>query len=68
MILFMAKETSEITPMAANIALMVLNGMAQTDEETGQKFVEFDILILNNKLSLGPIKAMKIPKITWSDE
>ncbi len=66
LITFMAKETSEITPMAATIALAVLNGMAQTNEETGQKFVEFDILIQNQKISVGPLKAIPLPKINWA--
>ena len=67
LITFMAKEASELSPIAAGVARVVLDGMAKTDETTGQKYVEFDILIKDRKLSLGPIKAIKLPKIEWEE-
>jgi len=64
---FLAVETSEITSLQAAIARSVLDSMAETDEATGQKFVEFDIKIKDRKLSLGPIQSMRLPKINWPE-
>ena len=65
---FMTAETSELSPIAGAIALSVLNGLAKSDPETGKKFVEFDLLIKNNRLTLGPLKSIKVPKIEWPEE
>ncbi len=64
---FMTVVTSEISTMQAAVASTVLNSMAQTDEKTGQKFVEFSVKINNQKLSLGPIQTVEIPEINWPD-
>ncbi len=65
---FMTAETSELSPIAGAIALSVLNGMAQTDKDTGQKYVEFDFIAKDQKLTIGPIKSMRVPRITWPKE
>lgn len=64
---FMAAETSELSTMQAAIAKTVLDSMAKTDEATGKKFVEFDLKIDSQKLSLGPIQAVEIPTVNWPD-
>lgn len=64
LIRFMSVETDELKPIPAAIALGVLNGMAETDEATGKKFVQVDIIIKNQKLRLGPIN-LSIPTVRW---
>lgn len=68
LIRFMTVETSELKPLTANIALTVLNSLAKTDEATGDKFVRLDIKIQKQRLIVGPIKTLIIPKITWPED
>ena len=68
LIRFLTVETSELSNIQGTIALGILNSMAITDPKTNQKTVEFDIKINDRRLSLGPISAMKIPKIYWQEK
>ncbi len=62
---FLSVETSELKPIPAAIAMGVMNNMAETDPETGEKFVEIDVKIKDQKLYAGPINAMRLPTIVW---
>lgn len=65
---FMSNETDEINQLQATIARGVLNSLSTTDKSTGQKTVSIDIIIKNRKLSLGPVRTIKFPKVNWPNE
>ena len=65
---FITKNNKNVSPIAGAIAMSVLNGMAKEDPATGEKFVEFDLVVKDRALAIGPVKAIKVPKIYWPKE
>lgn len=58
--------TGTIKPAIGALTLSGLNAVAQTDKTTNQKFVEMNLMVQNQQLSLGPIKLKnKFGKKEW---
>lgn len=54
-----------IKPFVGALTLSGMNGMALTDEGSGQKYVNIDFNIQDQKAALGPIKLGNLPPINW---
>lgn len=64
---FLTAETSELNLIQGTLLLSVLNGLAKTDETTGEKIVNFTISIKDRKVYIGPVLTIRIPFITWPE-
>lgn len=58
-------EQQLIEPFPAAIAATVLNGLAKTDEASGEKTVTVNVSVRNRLLSVGPLQALPLPEIVW---
>ena len=58
-------NTGQLKSLPAALALSALNAMAQTDIETNQTFAQFDILLQDRQVFLGPVKTIKVPAVIW---
>lgn len=52
-------------PFPAIAAKALLNGLSQTNPQTGRQTVHLKIEIKNQILSAGPVQAVRLPKIVW---
>lgn len=57
--------TGNLKPLPASLALSAMNGMAETDPLTNEKFIEFQIKLENRNLSFGPLNILQVPIIYW---
>lgn len=58
-------EMDIIKPFVGALTLSGMNGMAFTDAKSGQKYVDIDFTIQDQKTALGPIKIGNLPPIQW---
>ncbi len=58
-------EARRIERFPGAMATMVLNSMAATDPETGEREVRLDITIKDQRLSFGPVQSIPLPPIVW---
>lgn len=54
-----------IEPFAGAIGTTILNGLAQTDEKTGEKSALLTVSVQNRMLQVGPLQALELPRIVW---
>ena len=58
-------STGTIKPFVGALTLSGMNGMAKTDEQTGEKFVDLDFVVKKQQVAFGPIKLKNLPPIQW---
>ena len=58
-------QAGAIPPFAAAIATAMFNGMAQTDEQTGEKSVNVSVSVRNRMLQVGSMQILVLPEIAW---
>lgn len=61
--LLLAEKAMDPFPAMASKAL--LNGLSETDPQTGQQAVSLTVQIKNRILSAGPVQAVRLPQIVW---
>ena len=59
------KDKGLIDGFPAAIGATLLNGLARTDEKTGEKIVHLDVSVKNRMLTVGPLQVLEFPLIVW---
>ena len=54
-----------MNPLMGSVAMSGFNAIAQTDDESNEKFIELDFTVKNQEISLGSIKLHTLPLIQW---
>jgi len=59
------KDKNLIDPFAAAVGATILNGLAATDDKSGEKTVTVKVSVENRLLSVGPLQVLDLPRIVW---
>ncbi len=59
------KDKGLIEPFAAAVGTTILNGLAKTEDKTGDRVVHLRASVKNRLLSVGPLQALELPEIAW---
>jgi hypothetical protein len=54
-----------IKPVVGAVTLSTLKNLELVDEATGRNIVQFNIVINNRQLSIGPLKIATFPPVIW---
>lgn len=54
-----------MAPFPAMASKALLNGLSETDPQTGRQSVSLTVQVRNRTLSAGPVQAVRLPKIAW---